>query len=552
MAHGGDIYRNRVELDFSVNVNPFGMPERVREALVRAADGCVCYPDARAEALTHAVCERLGVPGEELVWGNGASELFVAAVRALAPGKAALVAVPCFSGYARAVRMCGCPVVYYTMRESDRFALTEEIGLVFLANPNNPTGNVVERTLLLRIAKACREKGIPLVLDECFIAFTGDAGDSFLPRLEEFPNVILVRAFTKLFAVPGVRLGYLLCSDRELARRIREQLPEWNLSVPAQAAGLAACRETAYVEKSVAFVCEEREWLAARLAAQGIQVFPSRANFLFLRSERKLSEELLERGILIRDCSDLPGLGEGWWRVAVRRRGENERLLRALAGVGETACPKKEEAAVRPEEIERRSFAIIAEELARRGISPAPDEDSVIRRVIHTSADFSYARTLVFSQGAIAEVKRLIRAGADIVTDTRMASVGINQKELARYGGRVHCFMADEETAQTAQARGITRAAVCMERAARLEGPVIFAIGNAPTALLRLHEMLLEGRYRPAFVIGVPVGFVNVEAAKERILQTDVPCIVNRGRKGGSGVAAAVCNAILYELKKER
>lgn len=201
-----------------------------------------------------------------------------------------------------------------------------------------------------------------------------------------------------------------------------------------------------------------------------------------------------------------------------------------------------------PEEIEKRSFQMITEELSERGIVLLPEQEMITKRVIHTSADFDYAKTLVYSENAVKIVRKLIQDGADIVTDTNMALTGINKKKLAEFGGKVHCFMADEEVAREAKKRDMTRASVSMERAAQIEKPKIFAIGNAPTALLQLYEMAIDGRFRPDFIIGVPVGFVNVEAAKERILQTDIPYIVNVGRKGGSNVAAAICNAILYGL----
>ena len=203
---------------------------------------------------------------------------------------------------------------------------------------------------------------------------------------------------------------------------------------------------------------------------------------------------------------------------------------------------------VLPEEIEKRSFAMISEELEKRQIVLPKETEMVTKRVIHTSADFEYAETMVYSPNAVEIAKELIKNGADIVTDTNMALAGINKKILARYGGEAHCFMAEEEVARIAKERQVTRATVSMEKAAQIKKPVIFAIGNAPTALLSLHEMIEKEGFRPAFIIGVPVGFVNVEAAKELILQTEIPHIVNRGRKGGSNVAAAICNAIMYEL----
>ncbi len=200
-----------------------------------------------------------------------------------------------------------------------------------------------------------------------------------------------------------------------------------------------------------------------------------------------------------------------------------------------------------PEEIEKTSFAIIEGELAERGIRVEEDKKPVLYRVIHTTADFEYANTLTFSDQVLEKAKEALKRGAHIITDTQMAYAGINKKKLADFGGEVHCYMADEDVAKEAKERRQTRAMVSMEKALRRKGELIFAIGNAPTALLRLKEAVDQGA-RPALIIGVPVGFVNVTAAKELILQTKIPYIVNRGRKGGSNVAAAICNALLYSI----
>lgn len=204
---------------------------------------------------------------------------------------------------------------------------------------------------------------------------------------------------------------------------------------------------------------------------------------------------------------------------------------------------------VLPQDIEKRSFEIITEELKKKNIKIDEDKAFLIKRAIHTTADFEYAKTLCFSDGAIEKLAWLIRSGAHIVTDTNMALSGINKKELMKYGGLVHCFMADEDVALEAKERGVTRAVVSMERASKLSQDVIFAVGNAPTALINLREMYDKKIFIPQFIIGVPVGFVNVEYAKEAIMDTDIPYIVNRGRKGGSNVAAAICNAVLYEMR---
>lgn len=203
-------------------------------------------------------------------------------------------------------------------------------------------------------------------------------------------------------------------------------------------------------------------------------------------------------------------------------------------------------------EIEKRSFEIISEELRSMGIELPKEQEMITKRVIHTSADFDYAKTMTYSADAAEIAKNLIRNGADIVTDTTMGLSGINKKILAEFGGSVHCFIADEDVAKQAKKQGKTRSSVSMEKAAELNKPVIFAIGNAPTALISIYEMMQKTTWRPAFVIGVPVGFVNVEAAKELIMETDIPYIVSVGRKGGSNVAAAICNALIYEIKKEK
>ena len=199
---------------------------------------------------------------------------------------------------------------------------------------------------------------------------------------------------------------------------------------------------------------------------------------------------------------------------------------------------------VAPAEIEARSMEIISAELGARAF-PA-DELRVIKRVIHTTADFDYADNLVFSPGAVARGVEALRAGCTVVTDTQMAYSGINKRVLERFGGRAVCFMSDPDVAAEAKARGETRATVSMERASRLEGPLLLALGNAPTALVRACELMDGGELRPALVIGVPVGFVNVVESKELLLSMPVPHIVARGRKGGSNVAAAICNALLY------
>lgn len=205
---------------------------------------------------------------------------------------------------------------------------------------------------------------------------------------------------------------------------------------------------------------------------------------------------------------------------------------------------------VKPRDIERRSFQIITEELGDKQLIPGTE--LIVKRCIHTSADFDYADNLAFSEDVVNKAIEAIKNGACIVTDTQMAKSGINKKALARYGGEVYCFMSDEDVAKEAKEKGSTRATVCMDKAAAMDKPLIFAIGNAPTALVRLYELITEGKLKPELIIGVPVGFVNVVQSKELIMETGAPYIVAKGRKGGSNIAACIVNALLYMIDDKR
>lgn len=202
---------------------------------------------------------------------------------------------------------------------------------------------------------------------------------------------------------------------------------------------------------------------------------------------------------------------------------------------------------IKPDQIETRSFEIITEILGDRELDPR--YEAVIKRCIHTSADFEYADSLYFTDGVIERIQSAIKGGAYIVTDTKMAQAGINKRRIQKYGGEVLCFIGDEDVAAEAKKRGVTRSLVSMEKASRLDRPVIFAVGNAPTALLSIYDLVKAGKLDPVAVVGVPVGFVNVVESKERIIELGVPSIVARGRKGGSNIAAAIINAIQYKIE---
>ncbi len=345
--HGGDIYssgHNHIKLDFSVNINPLGMPERVKNALHDAVEDCRRYPDIRAEELRRAVSEMAGIKDRDILCGNGASALFPAVVHAVNPGNV-LIPAPSFYGYERAAK-AGTGneknIRYYKMEESEDFRLTErflqelssDTGLLFLANPNNPSGNLIHPVLLEKILKTCRNQGTILVLDECFIEFCAEyARHSLIQKIYEYPNLVVVRAFTKIFAMPGVRLGYLACADPALRRKIEIQLPEWDLSVFAQKAGTAAAKENGYRERTAELVREERAYLKKELQKMGLAVYPSDANFLLVYTKEALGEKLLERGILIRDCSNFRGLSKGFYRIAVRAGKDNRTLTACIREV---------------------------------------------------------------------------------------------------------------------------------------------------------------------------------------------------------------------------
>lgn len=339
MIHGGDIYRNQVKLDFSVNVNPLGVPQSVKIALLEAIEACSEYPDIRQEALKTAVSDMLAIQKEHILFGNGASELFMAVVHALKPKKT-VIPIPSFYGYEYAAKACDSSISYYEMKKENGFSLDagifevldESVDLLFLANPNNPVGGLLSKVFMKQLFEHCKKQGIYVVLDECFLDFCGQ-DSSVLAGYVEFPNVIWIRAFTKIFAIPGVRIGYLINSDEELLRHIAGQLPEWNLSTFAQNAGLACVMEQEYVTQTRDYVEQEGAFLSEELRNMGFEVYPHVANFLLLYTELPLYERLLKKGILIRDCSNFHGLSKGYYRIAIKRREENEQLLKTIGDI---------------------------------------------------------------------------------------------------------------------------------------------------------------------------------------------------------------------------
>ena len=337
--HGGEVYSHPVLLDFSANINPLGTPEGVERAVMASLPLLFQYPDPYCRELVGAIARHEGVREDTVLCGNGAAELIFALCSALKPKKA-LLPVPSFSEYRSALSAGECRVEYYPLGQEDDFALTEAFlpvleafdgQLLMLCNPNNPTGQVIPPELLGKIADLCREKHIFLFVDECFLDLTqGGDGLSLKGMLGEFPDLLLLKAFTKSYGMAGLRLGYCLCADGGLLAKMARLTPPWNVSAPAQVAGEAALTEGDFLEKTRWLIVRERRWLTRELEALGLWVCPSQANFLLLQGPPGLSAALRQRGIAIRDCGNYHGLEEGWYRIAVRLPEENQRLITAI------------------------------------------------------------------------------------------------------------------------------------------------------------------------------------------------------------------------------
>lgn len=343
--HGGDVYRNAVQYDFSVNINPLGMPPGCAEAAKRGVELCMRYPDWKGEELCRAIAEAEGAREEQIILGNGAAELLYTLISYLHPERV-LVPVPAFGEYEAAAAAFGGKCDFWEMQEKGDFCLEEAFleaiqeftDLVILCNPNNPTGVSIKKELLLKIAGKCEETGTWLCVDECFLPFTEKEGELTLKHsLETFPHLVVLRAFTKIYGMPGLRLGYAMTADKKLLSGIRRCLQPWNTSIPAQMAGIQALKTQGFVEETVKFVRDEREFLCRELAdmSPGIadKVYPSEANFILMRSRIDLYTRMLEQGFLIRNCRDYRGLASGrdsqtgYFRIAVRTHGENRAVL---------------------------------------------------------------------------------------------------------------------------------------------------------------------------------------------------------------------------------
>lgn len=342
--HGGDIYTNPGMIDFSANINPLGASREVIRAARDAVSEITAYPDSRCRKLRIALAGQLDIRPEHLIFGNGAAELIFLLTMALKPHKALLTA-PSFAEYKQALQTVDCEILYCPLQETKGFTLDEQyfkylipdLDLIFLCSPSNPVGNVIEHQLLLRILNYCQAHQIRMVVDECFYEFLDAWQEHTLQfETEQYPELFILRAFTKMHAMPGLRLGYGLCQDIGLIERMELLRQPWSVSTVAQAAGYAAVCDTNHVTRTRDFIRQERDWLLAGLDRIGVTYYKPTANFIFFKSSYPLYEMLKDDQILIRDCSNYDGLTKGYYRIAIRRRAENERLLGALEVIYQT------------------------------------------------------------------------------------------------------------------------------------------------------------------------------------------------------------------------
>lgn len=334
--HGGNVYAHPGCVDFSASLNPLGMPRDVRVVLAQNVDAFSLYPDPFCVQLTDALASLEGVPREWIVACAGATDAFARICAVIRPQEA-LVCSPCYSGYEQALEQVGCTVHHHVLCEKDDFALVglpEDVvckDVVFLTNPNNPTGRCIECELLVAWLEDAQKHATTVVLDECFIDLTFREGSNDL--LGAYPNLVLVKALTKTFALAGLRVGYAMCSDEGFAECLRAVGQPWVVSVPAQLAGEACLCDEGYLERSRRLVQVERTRLVEALRSHGLCVVPGEANYLLFKGPVGLDKRLLAAGILIRSCANFRGLDDSWYRIAVRLPEENDLLMKALEAV---------------------------------------------------------------------------------------------------------------------------------------------------------------------------------------------------------------------------
>ena len=336
--HGGDTYGLEGVIDFSASLNPLGTPVQIVRALKVAAGEFSAYPDPHYRDLTAALAAAEEVPADQIVVTAGATDAFERIATAFAPHKA-LVCTPCYSGYEQALAKIHTRVVHHSLVAREDFDLTEriidyiepDIDMAFLCSPNNPTGRTISRELLVKVLRAADRWGTWVVLDECYLDFTHE--HSAVSLLDRYPRLIVVKSFTKTYAMAGIRVGWCVCGSPDAARGLREAGMPWIVATPAQVAALAALDVPGYIDLTKEYVDAERNRLESARRDRGMFVIPSHANFILFQSPEPLYDALLERGLVIRRCENFRGLDGSWFRIAVRTAEENKKLIAAIKEV---------------------------------------------------------------------------------------------------------------------------------------------------------------------------------------------------------------------------
>ena len=342
IKHGGDIYnKNSIEniIDFSSNINPLGMPESVKQAIIDNINQYMCYPDCQCTDLRKAIADSFNLDSDMITCGNGAADVIYRIVLALRPKKALLLA-PTFSEYEDALKLVDSEINYYYLNEKNNFEIqsditdfiTKDLDIIFICNPNNPTGIPYSKQKMIKIIEKCKQENVVLVVDECFSDFLVDEYKySVISEINKYDNLIILKAFTKMYAMAGIRLGYMICSNENFNFEISNMLQPWSVSTVASKCGIAASKEHDFVSKTKDYILENRKYLMDNLKELGFKVFDSKVNYILFKSnDIEINKKLEEFGILIRSCSNYINLGNNFFRIAVRNADDNQRLIDCL------------------------------------------------------------------------------------------------------------------------------------------------------------------------------------------------------------------------------
>ena len=338
-AHGGDIYSfSKNIIDFSSNINPLGIKREIISEIKNSIYDICVYPDIKCNELRYAISRKEGVDSDFIICGNGAAELIFNIVLAVKP-KTALFTAPTFSEYEHAVDIFSAKKKYYTLKERNSFDIREDIidyidsdtDIVFICNPNNPTGRRIKKELILKILNRCEEVNTFVVIDECFMDFVYNGEKySSIDFINDYDNFIILKAFTKMYALPGLRLGYAICKNKRVIENIYLSRQPWNVSSIAQNAGIAALRDTDFIKETIEYILHEKEYIQKEFKRLGVKYFNSDTKFILFKNKKEFDKKIIEFDILIRNCGNYRGLNEEYYRIAIKRHDENIKFIKAV------------------------------------------------------------------------------------------------------------------------------------------------------------------------------------------------------------------------------